>query len=167
MAVILPCSMRNFKTIALLKWMLWPIWVNKILWDLILRWVSDGYPVSHNTPVQYDIACSIMMIKLDQTLESLRTTHSSHSWVSYGPVVNIWEGTQKGPPHIDELVQERHNSSALTMVLCLSCTNPSIFGPHRQIIKYLFWALRREFAYGGQDIGHLMRVSRSELSIHP
>ena len=29
-------------------------------------------------------------------------------------------------PHIDVLVQERRNSSALAMELCLSCTNPSI-----------------------------------------
>ena len=28
--------------------------------------------------------------------------------------------------HIDGLVQERHNSSALAMELCLSCINPSI-----------------------------------------
>ena len=28
--------------------------------------------------------------------------------------------------NIDGLVQERHNSSALAMELCLSCTNPSI-----------------------------------------
>ena len=28
--------------------------------------------------------------------------------------------------HINGLVQERHNSSALTMELCLSCINPSI-----------------------------------------
>ena len=30
-------------------------------------------------------------------------------------------------PDIDGLVQERHNSSALAMELCLSCTNPSIW----------------------------------------
>ena len=30
------------------------------------------------------------------------------------------------PYYIDGLVQERHNSSALAMELCLSCTNPSI-----------------------------------------
>ena len=29
--------------------------------------------------------------------------------------------------HIDELVQERHNSSALAMELCLACTNPLIW----------------------------------------
>ena len=28
--------------------------------------------------------------------------------------------------HIDKLVQERRNSSALSMELCLSCTNPLI-----------------------------------------
>ena len=28
--------------------------------------------------------------------------------------------------HFDGLVQERHNSSALAMELCLSCTNPPI-----------------------------------------
>ena len=32
-----------------------------------------------------------------------------------------------GNLHIDGLVQERRNSSALTMELRLSCTNPSIF----------------------------------------
>ena len=30
-------------------------------------------------------------------------------------------------PYIDELVQERHNSSALAMELRLSCANPSIY----------------------------------------
>ena len=28
-------------------------------------------------------------------------------------------------PHINRLVQERHNSSALALYLCLSCINPS------------------------------------------
>ena len=29
--------------------------------------------------------------------------------------------------HLDGLVQERRNSSALAMELCLSCINPSIY----------------------------------------
>ena len=36
---------------------------------------------------------------------------------------NIWI------PHFDGLLQERHNSCALAMELCLSCTNPSIWWP--------------------------------------
>ena len=36
--------------------------------------------------------------------------------------------------HIARLVQERHNSSALAMELCLSCTNPLIFTQYRLII---------------------------------
>ena len=46
-AVILPCSVQNFKTIEQLKQMLW---TNEISWDDSLRWVSDGYPILHNTP---------------------------------------------------------------------------------------------------------------------
>ena len=41
--------------------------------------------------------------------------------------------------HFNGLVQERHNSSALAMELCLSCTNPSIFCPK----------LSEKFDYGG------------------
>ena len=45
---------------------------------------------------------------------------------------NTWHPKSKGPskrwsPHIDGLVQKRHNSIANTLELCLSCTNPSIF----------------------------------------
>ena len=37
------------------------------------------------------------------------------------------DGGQSGKHYIDGLVQERHNSSALAMELCLSCTNPSVY----------------------------------------
>ena len=33
---------------------------------------------------------------------------------------------EQGPPHIDGLMQERRNSSALAVELRLSCTNPSV-----------------------------------------
>ena len=42
--------------------------------------------------------------------------------------------------HFDGLVQERHNSSALAMELCLSCTNLSISGCKKYRSTYLnFW----------------------------
>ena len=40
--------------------------------------------------------------------------------------------------HIDGLVQERRNSSALAMELCLSCTNPSICKFCAKSSKYTF-----------------------------
>ena len=41
------CYVQNFKMIGELKWM-W--WMNKISSDLILRWVSEGYPIYYNSP---------------------------------------------------------------------------------------------------------------------
>ena len=41
--VTLPCSVRNFKTIGQMKWILW---TNEISRNLSLRWVSEGgYPI--------------------------------------------------------------------------------------------------------------------------
>ena len=42
-AVIPPCSMLNFETIRLLKWMLW---TNEISRGLTWRWVSDEYHIA-------------------------------------------------------------------------------------------------------------------------
>ena len=39
---------------------------------------------------------------------------------------------------IDRLVQERRNSSALAMELCLSCINPSIWEQHFSWIQYKY-----------------------------
>ena len=46
-AVILPCSVQNFKTIGSLTRMLWG---NEFSGDLSLRWVSDACPILHITP---------------------------------------------------------------------------------------------------------------------
>ena len=46
-AVILPYSLQNFKTIEQLKRMLW---ANKISQDMSLRCVSDRYPILYSTP---------------------------------------------------------------------------------------------------------------------
>ena len=45
-AVILPCSVQNFKMIELSTQILW---TNEISWDLSLRWVFDRYPILHST----------------------------------------------------------------------------------------------------------------------
>ena len=39
----------------------------------------------------------------------------------------FWAQFQHEDAHFDGLLQERHNSSALAMELCFSCTNPSIY----------------------------------------
>ena len=46
-AASLSCSVQNFKSTGQLNRMLW---TNEISRDLSLRWVSDGYPMLHNTP---------------------------------------------------------------------------------------------------------------------
>ena len=50
---------------------------------------------------------------------------------------------QDGIAHIEGLVQERRNSSALAMELRLSCTNPSVC--HCSMIgecgKWMYWEL--------------------------
>ena len=58
----------------------------------------------------------------DRVITALHCTLQSRlsDWLwSYSLVVNCWW-------YFDELVQERRNSSALAMELCLSYTNPSI-----------------------------------------
>ena len=45
---ILPCSVRNFKTIGQTKRMLWP---NEISSDMSLNLVSDGYPILLPSPL--------------------------------------------------------------------------------------------------------------------
>ena len=50
MAVLLPCSVQNFKMIGQLKQMLG---TNEFSQDLSLRWVSDRYPIMHRDPVIY------------------------------------------------------------------------------------------------------------------
>ena len=49
-AVILPCSVQNFKMIRQMKWMLW---MTEISRDLSLRWVTEGYPISHGDLPQW------------------------------------------------------------------------------------------------------------------
>ena len=60
--------------------------------------------------------------------------------------------------HIDGLVQERHNSSALLMGLRLSCTNPSIYNSERwnvyceyfeEKMNIASWVRRHWPQYGG------------------
>ena len=43
--------------------------------------------------------------------------------------------------YIDGLVQERHNSSALAMELCLSCINPSICNWVEKILLFYNWII--------------------------
>ena len=55
-----------------------------------------------------------------------------HAAFSQGPCVGIYQDRSTfceicSENHIDGLVQERRNSSALAMELCLSCINPSIW----------------------------------------
>ena len=50
-AVLLPCSVQNFKTIRQLIWMLWGGGEDDIWRDLSLRCVSDGYPVFQHCPM--------------------------------------------------------------------------------------------------------------------
>ena len=60
------------------------------------------------------------------------------SLTQYGITVPQWVKIQTGPLHmmvnIDVFIQEICNSSAITMELRLSCTNPSIY-------LYWYWAL--------------------------
>ena len=49
-------------------------------------------------------------------------------WVNWLWPMALWQ-------HIDGLVQERRNSSALAMELCLSCINPSIWHRRPQSTK--------------------------------
>ena len=47
--------------------------------------------------------------------------------------------------NIDGLVQERRNSSALAMELCLSCTNPSIYDTRTAFIHKIFFVIFQYF----------------------
>ena len=47
--------------------------------------------------------------------------HNGQNWIRSGDII-----TQSNTSHIDGLVQERRNSSALAVELCLSCTKPGI-----------------------------------------
>ena len=46
--------------------------------------------------------------------------------ITFQNLIAHWGISDKDQYHIDGLVQERRNSSALAMELRLSCTNPSI-----------------------------------------
>ena len=46
--------------------------------------------------------------------------------MGFNHINNISTNRRKHYSHIDGLVQDGRNSSALAMELCLSCTNPSI-----------------------------------------
>ena len=69
----------------------------------------------------------------------------------------IKSSTTKLCIHIDGLVQERHNSSALAMELHLSCTNPSILNQALPVIKIptqsLFLGKVLNFVHGSLALG--------------
>ena len=86
MAVPLPCSVQHFKTIRQPKRM-W--WMNKILWDLSLRWVSDGYPILHKAPGVNDTRTSLIIIYNDtRAFSTMKTVLGQLIQIS-GPRFNI------------------------------------------------------------------------------
>ena len=98
-----------------------------------------------------------LLLRITETLFSCWTSlHSYLAEVTGGFLLWFWiqnmeqnliihAGIYNFDVHIDGLVQERHNSSALAMELCLSCTNPSIWrhlvniGSAKSIICHQFY----------------------------
>ena len=97
------------------------------------------------------------MHHLQQSMIYLNATHNSPSWVTNG--VSIWSMLVK--LHLDGLVQERCNSSALAMELCVSCTNASAlpqwdFFVQQSVLLHesinLLFIMQHNFVYSIQPI---------------
>ena len=68
--------------------------------------------------------------------------------LTWSAFINISHGKirkQRPFPYMDGLVQERHNSSALEIELCLSCTNPMIWWntrfPDLKAMRLIAWII--------------------------
>ena len=120
-------------------------WPNMILVDEIYDWAilyNASWDVLYTLAISYT---KIFLLNLMSHGDLFLSTHQRHSLLHhnmrYGLQFHdskIWYILHLSLSHFtNELVQERHNSSALSMELCLSCPNSSIWTAiYESIIQY-------------------------------
>ena len=100
-------------------------YISRKLWDVLLT--HTNYHISNKIFTQ--LSCALFCIgDIITSLWLLRILNLFPDWFTGNstvlPVQSVFIGDIHG------LLQERHNSSALAMELCLSCTNPLILYIH-------------------------------------
>ena len=76
-AVILPCSGQHFKTIGQLKR---KIWTNEISRDFSLRYLSERYPILHNSQKINDKLCQLGFEGMWLIIFAAGTYHIVYLW---------------------------------------------------------------------------------------
>ena len=106
------CSHQNTSSVTrMIQHLQWPsLEMRRIdtTWHYSTNWGMDWQDWAPSSPY------------LQKTVSAIGRAHPSSPLCPCSPV------QKTRLPHFDGLVQERCNSSALAMELCLSCTNPSI-----------------------------------------
>ena len=146
-AVILPCSVQNFKMIG---WLINKLWTNTISRDLGLRWVSDGYPTFAQHPgwIRYSMVPYNTLYCTQHDSDKVRNEDMTHFRLTKKQTIILTMQSvplpgpgSSNPGHV--VLQKTHTGSQCrTSVLVSPWRSVNLARPLHHIVPTLFYTLR-------------------------